>query len=169
VSGPATALDIATSLVCGFEGFRAAPYQDTAGVWTIGYGSTRWLNGAPVTHNYPPLVTEDIARQMMAQELEPIVNSVRSFMIGDPDDTGALVLAENEVAACSSFSYNEGIGAFKGSTILHLWLQRDVQGAADHFMDWIYDHDPATHQLVEVPGLKNRRLKEQAVFLGAAP
>jgi hypothetical protein len=36
-------------------------------------------------------------------------------------------------------------------------------------MDWIYDHDPVTHQLVEVEGLRNRRLKEQAVFLGAAP
>jgi lysozyme len=154
-----TALEIATALVCGFESFRAAPYQDTAGIWTIGYGSTR-IAGQPVTADTPP-VTEPQARALMLDELAPLVKSVKAL---GPEDASV-----NEVAACSSLAYNIGLTAFRGSTLRTRWYEEDPEMAAEHFLDWIFDHDRLTHQLVEVPGLKNRRLKEQAVFLGAQP
>ena len=49
-----SALALATQLVCGFEAFRASPYRDTAGVFTIGYGSTR-IDGTPVTGDTAPI------------------------------------------------------------------------------------------------------------------
>lgn len=158
MSGPASALDIATSLVCGFEGFRAAPYQDTAGVWTIGYGSIR-IDGAPVIHNTPP-ITEATARALMQAELAPICVTVAQHA---PSDA-----TPNQIAACASFSYNEGIRAFLGSTLLADWLDGEPGTAAGQFGEWIYDHNPVTHQLVEVPGLRSRRERERAVFLGGA-
>jgi lysozyme len=164
MSDAPTADSLATSLVCGCEGFRSAPYLDSAGIWTIGYGTIR-INGQPVTANTPP-IDEPTARTLMESELQPVVKSVRGLLC---PGTGPWSVTEAQIAACASFSYNEGLGAFRGSTILYLIHQGDDAGAAEHFMDWIYDHDPVTHQLVEVEGLRNRRLKEQAVFLGAAP
>jgi GH24 family phage-related lysozyme (muramidase) len=32
------------NLIKGFEGFRSCAYQDSVGVWTIGYGHTRGVN-----------------------------------------------------------------------------------------------------------------------------
>ena len=55
------------SRVCLDEGFRAAPYLDTVGVATIGYGTTRVL-GEPVTLNDAPMA-EPIARQLLRQDL----------------------------------------------------------------------------------------------------
>ena len=34
-----------TNLVKKYEGFRSKPYKCPANVWTIGYGSTFYLNG----------------------------------------------------------------------------------------------------------------------------
>lgn len=125
----------------------------------MGYGSTR-IDGQPVTADTPS-ITESDARALMLAELTPICATVKSRA---PEDASA-----NEIAACTSFSYNVGIAAFLGSTLLHDWGFEDPEMAAQEFMKWRFDHDPITHQLAEVPGLKNRRLKEQAVFLGAAP
>ena len=36
------------NLIKGFEGLRLSAYRDVAGVWTIGYGSTRYHDGKPV-------------------------------------------------------------------------------------------------------------------------
>jgi lysozyme len=35
-------------LIKSFEGLELKAYKDTAGVWTIGYGSTRYANGKAV-------------------------------------------------------------------------------------------------------------------------
>lgn len=51
-----------------FEAFRSAPYLDSAGVWTIGIGSTRDLAGKRVTAATPP-VTRAQAEQMAARDL----------------------------------------------------------------------------------------------------
>ena len=150
-----TALDIATQLVIQFEGFRAAPYTDTAGIWTIGYGTTH-IKGQPVT-SATSRVTPITASRLMSDELSLICNEVASRC-----PVGA---SPQQIAACTSFAYNEGLSAFKGSTLLFLWKEDDVKGASEQFMEWVYDHDPKTHQLVEVGGLRNRRLIEQAMFL----
>ena len=49
------------------EGFRAHAYQDTVGVWTIGYGSTR-INGEPVTET-TPAISEPDARRLLRADL----------------------------------------------------------------------------------------------------
>ncbi|HCN7007090.1 TPA: lysozyme, partial [Escherichia coli] len=36
------------NLIAKWEGFRATAYQDVGGVWTIGYGTTRYEDGTRV-------------------------------------------------------------------------------------------------------------------------
>ena len=38
-----------------FEAYRAKPYQDSKGIWTIGYGNTYWPNGKPVSPSDKPI------------------------------------------------------------------------------------------------------------------
>ena len=144
-----SALDIATKLVIQFEGFRSHPYQDVAGVWTIGYGTIRTDDGSPVTADTPP-VTEDQAEAMMMRELTPTAGRVD--LLVPPDAT------DNQRAACYSFAYNEGVGSFSGSTLLRVWKAGDVEAAAAQFDIWIM----AGGRVVQ--GLINRRAAERACF-----
>lgn len=153
-----TALDLATQLIIQFEGFKATPYLDSAGVWTIGYGTTH-IKGIPVSSD-TPRVTPTQANALMSGELSSIYEEVVELC--PPKAT------VYQIAACTSFAYNEGLGAFRGSTLLRLWEDGEVKEASDEFMRWVYDHDPKTHKLVEVEGLKNRRKIEQEMFLTEA-
>ena len=40
--------EISFQLVCYFEGIKLLAYQDSGGIWTIGIGSTKGLDGLPV-------------------------------------------------------------------------------------------------------------------------
>lgn len=49
------------------EGFRPDAYQDTVGVWTIGYGQTRWEDDTPI---FPgDTITEPAALHWLRGEL----------------------------------------------------------------------------------------------------
>lgn len=49
------------------EGLRLDAYLDTEGVWTIGYGQTRWLNGRPVQQH--DVTTPNAAETWLRAEL----------------------------------------------------------------------------------------------------
>ena len=95
---PAAAID----LICEFEGFRAAPYNDGVGVPTIGYGSTFYMDGRKVTYADPP-ISEPEARQMMMVIAEcdfwnVLVGTIPYWKEMNDGQRGALL----------SFSYNLG-------------------------------------------------------------
>lgn len=50
------------------EGFRGSPYLDSVGVWTIGYGTTRYPSGRIVAYADPD-ITEPQARVMLKHDL----------------------------------------------------------------------------------------------------
>ena len=147
-----TALAIAADLIRGFEGCVLHPYQDVAGVWTIGIGSIRMPDGSHVTADTPP-ITLDQAEAMMMDELQPTAAKVDALC--PPDATDA------QRAACYSFAYNLGVGAFAGSTLLRLWRAGDTGGAAAEFPRWVYAAGKVSR------GLQNRRAAERACFEGA--
>lgn len=144
-------------MICEFEGFRANPYKDQAGVATIGYGTIR-IDGESVTMQTPPC-TEPQARAWMEDELAAKVASADHFI--PPEAT------DNQRASVYSFCYNLGSGAFIGSSLLHVWLSDEYtdQAVANHFRDWVFVHDPVTHALVRSAGLARRREAERALFL----
>ena len=119
----AAALDIITS----FEGFSSESYQCPAGVWTIGYGSTRCPDGSRVT--------QDTAAFTEAEALE----WVRHELAHTEYDVARLVrvpLTENQFGALVSFTYNVGSGNLKASTLRQKLNRGDFEGASLEFPKW---------------------------------
>ena len=58
---------IAVPFIKSNEGCRLASYRDPAGVWTVGYGSTRLASGNPVIRNIK--ITQEEADELLESEL----------------------------------------------------------------------------------------------------
>lgn len=149
VADPAIAI-AADKLVIPFEGFRAAPYQDSTGKWTIGYGTTVQANGRVVGPD-TPLVTPSYARLCVENDLKWALEIVDEFV--------TVPTNPNQTAALLDFVYNLGSGNFEKSTLLRLLNQADYAGAADQFCRW----DEAGGEVL--PGLLRRRQAERSLFM----
>ncbi len=143
------ALTEAAALATPFEGFRGAPYQDSGGVWTIGYGTTRQPDGSPVGPA-TPAVDEPTALAWLMRDMTASVASVRSLVTVPVNDA--------QVAALADFAYNLGTGALASPTLLRLLNGGDYEGAAAQFERW----DMAGG--VVLPGLVRRRQAERVMF-----
>ena len=145
------AISIATQLIAQCEGCILTPYQDSAGVWTQGYGTTRLPDG---THVLPtsPAITMATAHEWLARDLASTAAIVDSLVPETATDI--------QRAALYSFAYNVGVNALRGSTLLKLFREGDVTGAAAQFASWVY---AGGHVLA---GLRKRRALEAGVFLG---
>lgn len=64
------------------EGFRAAPYLDTKGVATIGYGSTSWM-GRPVTMHLIHVAPEVARIQLRADLFQAVIDARALFTTFD--------------------------------------------------------------------------------------
>ncbi len=83
---------------------RLAAYRDVAGVWTIGYGSTRYHDGKQVKPG--DILTGEVQADALFQntlgQYEDAVNQLSKAP-----------LTQNQFDALVSFTYNEGTGALK--------------------------------------------------------
>ena len=142
--------DDAVKLAEHFEGFSATPYQDSTGVWTIGYGTTRDLLYNPVTKNTSP-VTPDLAEGLMRRDLRAALSTVT--------DDVKVPLTYNEEAALVDFIYNVGSGNFAASTLLRKLNAGDYPGAAAELLRWTHAGG------VVLAGLVLRRQAEREEFM----
>lgn len=140
-------------LIKRFEGFQAAPYLCPAGVPTIGYGSTRWDDGRPVTLQDQP-VTEQEATRLLLLTLPQFERGVTGLV--------TVELTQNQFDALVSFAYNLGLGNLGNSTLLKRVNARDFLGASDEFPRWVRSAGKI------LPGLVARREAERKLFLEAA-
>jgi len=141
--------ETATRLTEPAEGFSAKPYQDSAGVWTYLYGSTRDPYGNQVTAKTPP-GTPALGQQLMIRDLRSALQTVKG------DVTASLDAGEE--AALTDFVYNEGSGNFAKSTVLKCLNAGDYAGACAHLADWNEAGG------VVLAGLVKRRAAEQVEF-----
>ena len=137
-------------LIKQFESFRAAPYLCSAGVPTIGYGTTVYPNGIKVK-----LSDQKITQQLAETFLQHHVNAIEK----DVSRLVKVTLSQNQFDALMSFVYNVGLGAFRDSTLLKLLNAGDIDGASKQFERW----NKAGGKIVD--GLTNRRNAEKALFL----
>ena len=137
-------------LIKRFESFRAAPYLCSAGVPTIGYGTTVYPNGIKVK-----LSDQKITQQLAETFLQHHVNVIEK----DVSKLVKVTLTQNQFDALVSFAYNVGIGAFGDSTLLKLLNAGDINGASKQFERW----NKAGGKIVD--GLTNRRKAEKVLFL----
>ena len=143
-------------LIQEFENFVNAPYLDSARVWTIGYGSTYYPNGKPVTGRDKPITreyAETIQRHVIATDFEPVINDLLKKEIASG------FITQNMYDAIVSLTYNIGINGFKRSSVLRLLKQGDKSNARNAFLLW----NMAGGKVLR--GLVRRRERERKLFL----
>lgn len=132
------------NLIKSFEGCKLTAYQDSAGVWTIGYGHTSGVKKGMT-------ITEAQAEAYLKGDLVTAENAVNGKV--------TYSIKQNQFDALVSFTYNVGSGNFGSSTLLKKLNQGDITGAANEFEKW----NKAGGQVLE--GLVRRRAAEKAMFL----
>ncbi len=126
-----------------FEGCRLEAYQDSVGVWTIGYGHTRGVQQGMTC-------TQEQAEEWLLQDSLQAQDAV--------NDLVTVLLTQPEFDALVDFTFNLGAGALAESTMLRLLNAGDFAGAASQFELW--DHAGGK----VVAGLLRRRLAEKQEF-----
>ena len=91
-----------------FEGCRLKAYKDSVGIETIGYGNTRYTDGAKVQMG--DVISIEKADAMLYITLQDFAYWVDHFV--------EQALTQNQFDALCSFTYNVGVGAFRKSTLL---------------------------------------------------
>lgn len=146
-----SATSVAAALCRLYEGFRAKPYTCPAGVVTIGFGSTRYLDGRKVTLADPP-ISEEQARAMLDASL--VRDYLRPLMALSP----VLARLPQAWGALGSFAYNLGVPAYQRSTLRERVDAKDWIGAQAEIKKW-------TRAAGKVlPGLVKRRAAEAALL-----
>lgn len=138
------------SIIKQFEGCRLKAYKDSAGVWTIGYGTIMYPNGTKVKEG--DKCTQDEAETFLKYEVILKSQSVNAF-------TSNYNLTQNQFDALVSFAYNLGIGALQKSTLLKkIKINPNDPAIEAEFMRWINaGGKPLT-------GLKKRRQQESDLY-----
>ena len=127
-----------------FEGLRLTAYQDSGGVWTIGYGHTGTVKRGQK-------ISQEKADELLKADVQWAVDCVNKAVHH--------VINQNQFDAIVDFTFNVGCGAFRGSTLLRMFNAGDTAGAADEFLRWKFVKG------VEVAGLLRRRQADRELFL----
>ena len=128
-----------------FEGCRTVAYRDSVGVLTIGYGHT----GPDVYLGQ--VITQEQAQALLQQDVQTAVACVNQNV--------KVPLTQNEFDALVDFTFNEGVNAFKESTLLKDLNVGNYAAAAAQFTLWV---NAGGHRL---PGLVERRQAEHDLFV----
>lgn len=143
------ALDIAADLCRRFEGLRLRPYLCPAGVPTIGYGATYYLDGRTIKLTDPPISPETADRLLLA-----MLNRVYL-----PAAQRACPGADGPVlAALADFAFNLGCTRLAGSTLRKRVNAGDMDGAQVELLKWVRGGGRV------LPGLVKRRQAEAALL-----
>jgi lysozyme len=124
-------------LIESFEGLRLQSYQDSVGVWTIGYGHTKGVKPGQT-------ITQPQAEAFLQQDL-----GVAEAAVNGLDEA----LTDNQFAALVSFTFNLGGGN------LNKLMSHGLAAAPDRIL--LFDHAGGK----ALPGLTRRRQAERALFL----
>ena len=137
------------AMIRHWEGCELAAYQDGGGVWTIGYGTTRYDGGKHVEAGQT--CTEDEAGSWLADDAIAIAQDPVNSLVKVP-------LSQNQFDALCDFTYNLGQGNLASSTLLDKLNKHDYAGAQDEFPRWnLVAGKPSQ-------GLTNRRNAEANLF-----
>ncbi|HBM7586596.1 TPA: lysozyme [Enterobacter bugandensis] len=141
--------DKGIALIKQSEGCKLTAYQDSVGVWTIGYGWTHPVDGKPI-------------RAGMTIKQETAERLLKTGLVSYESDVSRLVkvgLTQGQFDALVSFTYNLGARSLSTSTLLRKLNAGDYAGAADEFLRW----NKAGGKVLN--GLTRRREAERALFL----
>ncbi|AWC81184.1 MULTISPECIES: lysozyme [Serratia] len=136
-------------LIKRFEGLELKAYQDSVGIWTIGYGWTQTVDGKKIAPGMRiDQATADRLLKCGVVQYEQGVNQLVKVRI-----------TQGQFDALVSFAYNLGLRSLSTSTLLRKLNDGDKQGAADEFGRWVNAGGK------RLDGLVTRRAAERRMFL----
>ena len=110
-----------TEILKYFEGCKLTAYQDSVGVWTIGYGHTKGVyNGMTIT--------QEEAEQMLLTELEEYEGYI--------EDMVTVPLTQNQFDALVVWVYNLGPTNLRNSTLLKELNAGNYNAASTEIKRW---------------------------------
>ena len=112
---------IGIELIKEFEGCRQVAYQDSVGVWTIGYGHTKDVYEGQ-------LVIKKTCETMLAEDLEEFEDYVESYV--------KVELSQNQFDALVAWTFNLGPGNLSESTMLKKLNEGDYESVPDEMRRW---------------------------------
>ena len=130
-------------LIKQFEGCRLKAYQDSVGVWTIGYGHTEG-----VTEGME--ISEHQAEIMLGSDLVKYANYINEYV--------TVSLNPNQFDALTSWVYNLGPGNLKSSTMLKVLNEGNYDDVPFQIKRW----NKAGGKVLK--GLVRRREAEAELF-----
>ena len=136
-------------LIKHFESLRLKAYQDSVGVWTIGWGHTG------LSHNDGTVfegreITESEAEELLKHDVSKFEEAVANNI--------SVELNENQFSALVSFTFNVGDGNLQRSTLLKKLNQKAHFAASKEFKKW---NKAGGKRLA---GLVRRRISERNLF-----
>ena len=136
-------------LIKSFEGCRLKSYQDSVGIWTIGYGCIVYPTGVKVKEGEK--CTQEEAEFYLKYEIS-LKSGPVSSMVTQP-------LTQSQFDALVSFAYNCGVGALRKSTLLKkININPNDPSIELEFMKWTKAGGK------ELNGLKKRRQAESDLY-----
>jgi lysozyme len=125
----ALAVKVAAALCRRFEGLHLKPYLCPAGVPTIGYGSTYYLDGRAVKLTDPAITR--VTAEVMLLELVKTVYLPGVLRLCPNVD------APERLAALIDFAFNLGTGNLRASTLRKRVNAGDWDRAGSELMKWV--------------------------------
>ena len=110
-----------TEILKYFEGCKLTAYQDSVGVWTIGYGHTKGVYDGMT-------ITQEEAEQMLLTELEEYEGYVEKYV--------TVPLTQNQFDALVVWVYNLGPTNFRNSTLLKELNSGNYTAAGKEITRW---------------------------------
>lgn len=145
-----TPITRALPVIVRFEGLRLRPYMCSAGVWTVGLGSTRYADGRPVRATDPTITREHAYALAIEQLRRDYLPAVLRLCPGIDN--------YDRLAGVLSFTYNCGVGALQASTLRRRINAGDWPGAQAEMRKWIRGGGGI------LPGLVTRRAVEAGML-----
>ena len=131
------------ALVRAYEGLRLEAYQDTSGIWTIGYGHTHGVKR-------DDSISAERAEQLLEADLMEAERAVAALIKAR--------LTDNQFSALVSFVFNVGEEAFIASTLRKKLNEGGYVLVPACLKSWIFDNGKV------LQGLVRRRAAEAALW-----
>lgn len=139
------------NLVAFYEGFFSCPYNDPVGYSTIGYGHLIALRGVTEEDRRRwGCLTRAQGKALLRKDLAVTAAEVRRLV--------TVPLNRRQFSAIVSFTYNCGVGALQGSTLLRRLNQGEYAAVPAELAKWVYGGGQI------LPGLVTRRRREGRLF-----
>lgn len=146
------------NLISEFEGFVPSPKPDPVGKLTVGYGHLCQRRGCSEVPHYFPL-TKHEAQLLLNKDLTRFTRCLAGYI------SNRVKLNQNQWAALVSWTFNEGCGQVKTSSLVRRLNKGQTPNtvAAQELPKWKYAGGRV------MPGLVRRRAAEVRLFRTHSP